>query len=79
MGDKFALQTTGNGKVYVAQPLDWEERSFYSLNISITDGANTIYTQVYTFNDPDIYEGSFMMIMRLCFFSFYSWTLPCWT
>lgn len=46
VGDKFAMQTTGTGKVYVAQPLDWEERSFYSLNISITDGVNTIYTQV---------------------------------
>ena len=40
------MQTTGNGKVYVAQQLDWEDRSFYSLNISITDGVNTIYTQV---------------------------------
>ena len=40
------MQTTGNGKVYVAQPLDWEEKAFYSLNISITDGVNTIYTLV---------------------------------
>ncbi len=40
------MQTTGNGKVYVAQPLDWEEQSSYLLNISITDGHNTIYTQV---------------------------------
>lgn len=40
------MQTTGNGKVYVAQPLDWEQQSSYSLNISITDGHNTIYTQV---------------------------------
>ena len=46
IGDKFAMQTTGNGKVYVAQPLDWEEQSSYLLNISITDGHNTIYTQV---------------------------------
>lgn len=46
IGDKFAMQTTGNGKVYVAQPLDWEQQSYYSLNISITDGCNTIYTQV---------------------------------
>ena len=42
------MQTTGNGKVYVAQQLDWEDRAFYSLNISITDGVNTIYTQVCT-------------------------------
>lgn len=40
------MQTTGNGKVYVAQPLDWEQQSSYLLNISITDGHNTIYTQV---------------------------------
>ena len=46
IGDKFAMQTTGNGKVYVAQPLDWEQQSSYLLNISITDGHNTIYTQV---------------------------------
>lgn len=41
------MQTTGNGKVYVAQPLDWEQQSSYLLNISITDGHNTIYTQVF--------------------------------
>ncbi|XP_046644672.1 fat-like cadherin-related tumor suppressor homolog isoform X5 [Daphnia pulicaria] len=46
IGDKFAMQTTGNGKVYVAQPLDWEQQSSYLLNISITDGHNTIYTQL---------------------------------
>lgn len=49
IGDKFAMQTTGNGKVYVAQPLDWEQQSSYLLNISITDGHNIIYTQVSIF------------------------------
>ena len=47
IGDKFAIQPT-TGKVYVAQSLDWEQQVEYSLNISITDGPNTIFTQVWT-------------------------------
>ena len=46
------MQTTGTGKVFVAQPLDWEEQSFYSLNISISDGVNAIYTQVRASRSP---------------------------
>ena len=44
-GDKFAIHST-LGKVYVAQKLDWEERSEYSLNISVTDGHNKVFTKV---------------------------------
>lgn len=34
------------GVVLIAQPLDMEKTSFYNLTIKITDGVNTIYTQL---------------------------------
>lgn len=35
-----------SGTLSVARPLDWEKKSSYNLNISITDGVKFIYQQV---------------------------------
>lgn len=35
-----------SGTISVARPLDWEKKSNYNLNISITDGVNVIYQKV---------------------------------
>ncbi|GFW71164.1 protocadherin Fat 1 [Trichonephila clavipes] len=43
--DAFMIHTP-SGTVYVARHLDWEKKSNYNLNISITDGINIIYQQV---------------------------------
>lgn len=70
------MQTTGNGKVFVAQPLDWEEQPFYSLNISISDGVNTIYTQVrVTFAALAV---NFAFNVSILFVPSDSSTSPCW-
>ncbi|GFQ74088.1 fat-like cadherin-related tumor suppressor homolog [Trichonephila clavata] len=43
--DAFMIQTH-SGIVHVARHLDWEKKSNYNLNISITDGINIIYQQL---------------------------------
>lgn len=35
-----------SGTISVARPLDWEKKSNYNLNISITDGVDVIYQKV---------------------------------
>ncbi|XP_048512093.1 fat-like cadherin-related tumor suppressor homolog isoform X4 [Athalia rosae] len=36
-----------NGNVLLAKQLDWETQNRYNLTISVTDGVNTVYTQLF--------------------------------
>lgn len=36
-----------NGNVLLAKSLDWEKQREYNLTISVTDGVNVVYTQLY--------------------------------
>lgn len=38
-----------NGNILLARQLDWELQNEYALNISVTDGVHTVYTQVLLF------------------------------